>query len=206
MTLATVDFDYESVPIPDEVSAFLRSTGDLVEKHRIGGGMNIRGFVPSDYASIYQCLKTVYDDQMLPGNRFCEWGSGVGIVAALAAMVGFESFGIEFDSKLCTVAEQIHHDHAIPVEVVNGSFIPEGVEDLIDDAFAMHDGELALHTDPDLAYHEIGYEISDFNLIFAFPWPNDVELTCDIFDRCAAPGTLLLTYYDGGTIVLQRKQ
>ena len=205
MTLRCIDFHYKSVAIPTEIIEFLRSTNALVELHRISGGMSIRGFVPSDYTAIYQCLKVVYDTQLHTGSRFCEWGSGVGVVASLAAMIGFESFGIEYDNNLCTVAEGIREKFAVPFEVVNGSFIPAGVEDLIDDAFAAQNGELALHTDPDLAYEEMGYAINDFNLIFAYPWPNDVELTCEIFDRCAAQGALLLAYYECGSIALYRK-
>ena len=205
MTLSCIDFHYNSVAIPTEIVGFLRSADALVEQHRINGAMSFRGFVPSDYTAIYQCLRVVHDTQLLTGDRFCEWGSGVGVVASLAAMIGFESFGIEYDTNLCTVAEGICEDFDIPVEVVNGSFIPEGVEDLIDHAFATHNGELALHTDPDLAYEEMGYAINDFNLIFAYPWPNDLELTCEIFDRCAAQGALLLTYYESESIALHRK-
>ncbi len=120
-------------------------------------------------------------------------------------MIGYESYGIEYDGNLCTVAERICEDFGLPVELVNGSFIPEGVEDLIEDAFASHDGELALHTEPDRAYEEIGYDINDFDLIFAYPWPNDVALTHEIFDRCAARGAMLLAYYDAGSIALYRK-
>jgi hypothetical protein len=205
MTLSCVDFHYKSVAIPPEIVEFLRSTEALVEQHRINGGMRSRGFVPSDYKTIYQCLRVVHDTQLLTGSRFCEWGSGVGVVASLAAMIGFESFGIEYDTNLCRVAEGIRDDFEVQVEVVNGSFIPEGVEDLINDAFATYNGELALHTDPDLAYQEMGYAINDFDLIFAYPWPNDAQLTYEIFDRCAAQGALLLAYYEGGSIGLHRK-
>jgi hypothetical protein len=206
MTLKGIELDYESIVTPTKIEAFLRDTDDLVEQHRVNTKISFRGFVPSDYPAIYRCLKVVYDSHLLSGNRFCEWGSGVSVVASLAAMIGYESYGIEYDSNLCTVAEAICEDFDVPVEVVNGSFIPDGVEDLVNDAFATHNGELALHTDPDRTYEELGYEINDFDLIFAYPWPNDAELTHDIFDRCAAPGALLLTYYDGESISLFRKE
>ncbi len=106
---------------------------------------------------------------------------------------------------MCTAAEGVREEFDVPVELVNGSFIPEGVEDLIVGAFAAHDGELALHTDPDRAYEEIDYAINDFDIIFAYPWPNDVELTLKIFDRCAARGAMLLAYYDVDSIALYRK-
>ena len=45
-------------------------------------------FVPSDYDMAWRCLNA------LPRGRFCEWGSGFGIVTGLAEMLGFESYGI----------------------------------------------------------------------------------------------------------------
>ena len=205
MTLNCVEFDYESVATPNEIVEFLRAVDGLVEQHRVKTAMAFQGFVPSNYLAVYRCLKAVYDAELLSGDRFCEWGSGVSVVASLAAMVGYESFGIEYDVDLCAVAEGIRDDFNVPVNLVNGSFIPDGVEDLIDDAFAVHDGELSLHTDPDRAYEEIGYAINDFDLIFAYPWPDDIELTHEIFDRCAARGSMLLAYYDDDLIALYRK-
>ncbi len=204
MTLNCIELDYESVATPGEIVEFLRAVDGLVEQYRVNTATTFRGFVPSNYLAIYQCLRLVYDSDLLCGDRFCEWGSGVSVVASLAAMVGYESHGIEYDNKLCMVAEGICEDFDVPVKLVNGSFIPDGVEDLIENAFATYDGELALHTDPDHAYDEIGYDVNDFDLIFAYPWPNDVELTHEIFDRCAARGAMLLLYYCDESIALYR--
>lgn len=196
MTLKTIERNFESEAIPAEVVEFLRAVANVVEQHRVNTSRTFRGFVPSDYDLAYRCLKVVYDSNLLCGDRFCEWGSGVGVVASLASMIGYEAFGIEYNPTLCTVADQIREEFGLSVELVEGSFIPDGVEDLIDDAFATYDGELALHTEPDRVYDELGYAIDDFDLIFAYPWPNDLELTIEIFDRCAAEGALL-AYYDG---------
>ena len=205
MTLTRIELAYESVSVPTEIFDFLQAIDDLVEQHRVNTAVCFRGFVPSDYVATYRCLKSLYDSHLLCGDRFCEWGSGVSVVASLAAMIGYESYGIEYNRTLCTVAEGISREFKVPVELVHGSFIPAGVEDLIDDAFATYDGELALHTDPDSTYAELGYGVDDFDLIFSYPWPNDVEVTHDIFDRCAAQGALLLAYYDTDTITLFRK-
>ncbi len=205
MTLNCVDFDYKSVTTPNEIVEFLRTVDDLVEQNRVDTSKTFQGFVPSDYRAIYRCLKALFDSRMLTGERFCEWGSGINVVASLAAMIGYESYGIEYDSNLCAVAEGIAEELDISVELVNGSFIPEGVEDLVYDAFVTYDGELALHTDPDCAYDEMDYAVNDFDLIFAYPWPNDAELTHEIFDRCAASGAMLLAYHDVESISLFRK-
>ena len=108
--------------------------------------------------------------------------------------------------KLCNVAEGIREDFDLPVTIVQGSYIPDGVEDLMDEAHMAYDGELVLHPDPDNAYAELGYAINDFDLIFAYPWPNDAEVTFEIFERCAAKGALILVYYDDDAIALFRKE
>ncbi len=36
--------------------------------------------------------------------------------------------------------------------------------------------------------------IDDFDVIFAFPWPAEEEMYCDLFARFAASGALLVTY------------
>lgn len=204
--MSSIEFDHESVEAPSEIVDFLRSVDALVEENKVNMNAKLGGFIPSDYLAIYRCLKAVYDSQLLCGNRFCEWGSGIGIVSSLAAMIGYESYGIEYDPKLCTVADGISDDFEVPVTIVHGSYIPAGVEDLVDDAFTTYDGELGLHPDPDSAYEELGYEIDDFDLIFAYPWPNDAELTYEIFERCAAQGALILVYYDDHQIALFRKE
>lgn len=206
MTLTSLKVDFKSVEVPSEIVEFLKAVDSLVEQHRINTAVTFRGFVPCDYVDVYRCLKGVYDSTQLCGDRFCEWGSGVSIVASLAAMIGYESYGIEFDPELCQVADGICEEFDVPVELVQGSFIPDGVDDLIEEAFAMQDGQLALHTDPDNAYKELGFDVNDFDLIFAYPWPNDIELTCKIFERCAAQGALLLAYLDTNSISLYRKE
>ena len=205
MTLHCIEFDYEAVVTPSEVVEFLRAVEHLVEQHRVNTPTKFRGFVPSDYLVVYPCLKAIYDSCLLCGNRFCEWGSGLGVVASLAAMVGYESYGIEYNGSLSSAAEEISAGFDVPVKLVNGSFIPDGVEDLIEEAYANQDGDLALHTDPDHAYDEIGYAISDFDLVFAYPWPNDAELTHEVFDRCAADGAVLLVYYGDESVAAYRK-
>jgi hypothetical protein len=51
----------------------------------------------------------------------------------------------------------------------------------------------------------LGLEVRDFDVVFAFPWPNDEELTAKLFERFAARGALLLTFSDSNSIRLRRK-
>ena len=205
MAVSTIQLDFQSVEVPGEITDFLKAVDSLVEQHRINTATTFHGFVPCDYVAVYRCLRKVYESSLLCGERFCEWGSGVSIVASLAGMLGYESYGIEFNRNLCEVGQGICEEFDVPVELVQGSFIPEGVDDLLEEAYAQQNGSLSLYTDTDQAYSELGYEIRDFDLIFVYPWPNDMELTCNIFERCAAPGALLMTYDASDCISLFRK-
>ena len=205
MTLAQIELDFESVAIPRDIRQFLRAVDHRVEKHRVNTATSFRGFVPSDYTSVYRCLKAVYDSNLLCGDRFCEWGSGIGVVASMASAIGYEAYGIECNHELCLVAEELSEEFELGATLINGSFVPPGVEDLIDHAFTSNEGDVALYMESDDAYDEMALEVNDFDLIFVYPWPNDVELTHRIFDRCAASGALLLAYYEHNSISLFRK-
>jgi hypothetical protein len=168
-------------------------------------GKCYQGFVPSNYRVVYCWLHAVYNSHLLCGNKFCGWGSGLGAESALAALIGFDSYGIEQDSALSEAAQEICDSFGIPVSLVNGSFVPPGAEDLVDDEFIVNEGELAMHTHSDGAYEELGIEIDDFDLIFAYPWPSDRKLVRKIFDRYAARGAILMVYDESETISLTRK-
>ena len=83
--------------------------------------------------------------------------------------------------------------------------MPEGVDDLIDSAFAENDGSISMVTEAVDTYSELGLEIDEFDIVFCFPWPTDENLTAEIFDRCASTGALLLTYDEMNGFSLRRK-
>ena len=58
-------------------------------------------FVPSDYEHVWRILGG------LRRGRFCEWGSGWGIVTGLAEMLGFQACGIEIDPQLASASRQL---------------------------------------------------------------------------------------------------
>jgi hypothetical protein len=205
MPLIDVDFDIATGLLPDDVADFLQEA-DLRGREFVASIPSaLRGFVPSDYVTVYHALQTIAGKDLACGNSFCEWGSGLGVVASLAAMIGFDSYGIEIDRDLFDASLQLSEDFEIPVQFVNGSFVPQGAERLVDRAYAVSDGGLALEPHADHAYDELGLEVRDFDVIFAFPWPDDEELTAELFERFASRGALLLTYNDANFVRLCRK-
>ena len=63
------------------------------------------------------------------------------------------------------------------------------------------------HIDVDAAdgYDQLGLQIADFDLLFAFPWPGEERFWHKLFDQRAAHGALLLTYHGMEGFRLRRR-
>ena len=205
MSLTSVSILIDQETVPSAVENFLVDIFSEVERHRTKVPSGYRGFVPSDYRKLYSVLRLIDGNRLTCGMKFCEWGSGIGVATMVASLVGFESHGIEIDPALVEVAESLSDEHELPVNIACGSFVPEGVDDLIDSAFAENDGSISMVTEAIDAYAELGLEIDEFDIVFCFPWPTDETLTAEIFDRCAATGAVLLTYDEMNGYTLRRK-
>ena len=162
----------------------------------------IPGFVPCDFELAYRSLVRIRDGRLAPGTSFCEWGSGYGVVAVLAARLGFEASGIESEGPLVEAAQRLADEYAPGVEFVQGSFIPEGAESTVDREFEFD----WLQTGHLPAYETLGLDVRDFDLIFAYPWPGEEDVVFELFDDHASRGALLLTFHGDEGMKLQRKR
>jgi len=205
MSIVELELTIPPRALPDGVAEFLREADDRIEEFVVHVNGIIRGFVPCDYVAVYHAMRAIMDQKLICGERFCEWGSGCGVVACLASMLGYNSYGIEIDADLCAASADLADDYNVAAEFIHGSFVPPGAEDLIDWAFTENDGELSLEPHSDTAYEDLGFDVSDFDLVFSYPWPNDAELTGNMFDNYASLGALLLTYNDLESVRLFRK-
>jgi hypothetical protein len=161
----------------------------------------IPAFVPSDFLAVYRTLEAIRRGWLAPGGHFLEWGSGFGVVAMLAAVVGFQAFGIEIHADLVAAARRLAAAQGIEARFVEGSFVPEGGEDLVPPM-----GELAwLDTDGASAYEDLEFELDEFDVVFAYPWPGEEDVVIDLFDRFAALGALLVTYQGREGVLVRRK-
>jgi len=192
-------------PLPTRVRLFLDDAStridEFIERHRDNPAA---GFVPSDYQTVYRMIRSLRSSVaggLLPGNAFCEWGSGMGVIASLASMTGFDAVGIEIDNRLVEEARLLANDHHVQVELVQGSYVPSGHE--TDDA--MEAGHVMTLEDGRAAYDELGLEPDDFDCIFAYPWPGEDDLVASIFDRYAARGAVLMTFHGQDGLMLRRK-
>jgi hypothetical protein len=199
MPLVDLDFADVSGVLPADVKSFLREANRRVARFQLRN--HVPAFVPSDYGASFCILKQLADAWALPGRLFCEWGSGLGVVACLAAMLDFDSCGIEIEADLVDAAQQLADDFVLPVKFIQGSFIPRGGE-----AYIANDLEFDwLAPKSDHAHDELGMETDDFAIIFAYPWPDEEKATADLFERFAGIGAVLVTYHDSRTFRVRRK-
>ena len=185
---------------PTRVAHLLREADSRIREHLEQQRGHGRGFVASDFALVNAVLERIVEEGLARGPLFCEWGSGFGVVAMLASMLGFDAYGIEVQSDLVLAAEELADCVGCDVPFAHGSFVASCDEDLIESAERSW-----WHTTEGSAYEDLGLEPEDFDLFFAYPWPGEEDLFEALFVRYASVGALLLTYHDVSGVLVQRK-
>jgi hypothetical protein len=184
--------------LPAEVRAFLAEA-----RRRIGrfGTDRVPGFIPSDYREVYLALRAVAAGGLPPGKSFCEWGSGFGVVACLAALLDFDACGIEIEADLVDAARELADDFDLPVRFAHGSFIPPERE------ADLGPGRRAGSPPPagGSVRDQLGRGPVDFDVVFTYPWPAEERLVATLFEQHARAGALLVTFHASGDLRLRRK-
>ncbi|SMP46190.1 hypothetical protein SAMN06265222_10283 [Neorhodopirellula lusitana] len=189
----------QEIEIPDSIKQLEYSSGaehlidtanEAIEAFMLADQTVIENFVTCDFHLVDQAISWIEQNHLLTGDRFCEWGAGFGVAAMLAALRGMQAVGIEIDQRLVNEANAVAESLDNPAQIHCGSFVPRDVEGLDEVASEVRN----VDTDEDDMYDEIGIDIEDFDLFFAFPWPGEHGFFEHIFEACAASGSLLLTY------------
>ncbi len=199
MPLVELNVPIEGAPLPPDVLAFLSEADRRIE--RFQREQHVPAFVPSDFVGAYAVLRAVSAGDVAAGNLFCEWGSGFGVVACLAAMLDFDVYGIEIERELVDAAQQLADDFDLPVEFICGSFIPEGSEGSV----ATGHPFAWLTTEAGSTLEDMGLDPADFDVIFAYPWPDEESVIGELFEQHAGAHALLVTYHGGENLRLRRK-
>lgn len=202
MPLEELTIPLGDVTPPGPVARFLRDADRRIEAFLSERRTRpVPGFVPSDFNRVHCAIHAVREHHLAPGDRFCEWGAGFGVAAGLAAFAGFEACGIEIEPDLCEGARSLLEDHGLDTPIALGTFVPEGGEAFTDAA-----QELAwLEVSGPCGYEELDLEVTELDVVFAYPWPGEEEAVVDLFEAFAAEGTLLVTYHGLEDVRLRRK-
>ena len=188
-------------PVPAEVAAFVaeadRRVDELFATER---NRQVPRYLPSD-AMLFHCgLAELGGRGLVPGDVFCEWGSGFGIATGIAALLGYHAYGIEIESELVERSEALASDLGIGSTLIHGSYIPYGFEgytgiggDELLEPEALTFGVGVQPTPP--VYEGMPVAISEIDLIYAYPWPGEQEFILNLFERLAGDGSVLLAYF-----------
>jgi hypothetical protein len=167
-------------------------------------------FVPSVPERVFAVLEEVTTRKLPPNRAFCEWGSGFGTVTCLAALLGYEAYGLEIDEELVRLSRAIARCLGIPVQILRTSLFPTGYEAYVgvDGVALVTPKSVSAYTDEarePLRYDGMEIAIADIGLFFAYPWPEERELMQKLFEAVAMEGAMLVMYHTDTDIRVFRK-
>ena len=202
MTLRELDLPRIQGPLPKAVAAFLeeaRAEGDRFDYvHR---NQPISGFVASDYRQVFFAIQYLKTTGLLRGRCFCEWGSGLGVVAGLAAIQGFLAYGIEVEPLLVNESVKLLKRHQLDVVIACGSFIA----DTSTPPELNHEEMSWIDLEAESGYHLVDLEPSDIDLFFVYPWPGEDQFVQQLFEQTATTGAILLAYLGADELACWQK-
>lgn len=142
--------------------------------------------IPADHGLAIDALTAQRDR----ANTFLELGSATGVITILADLLGFEAHGIEIESELVETAESLAEEVGSSAEFCLGSFVPEAYRDQVE----LLESDYLTPTEGADAYAEMGMEIADFDLVYAYPWPGEEDWLIEMVRRFGGPRTTLMIY------------
>jgi len=171
------------VGLLDEFQQMWSEADQLWEQHRKDAGFY--RYVSADYEAVLDALLKVEGRA-----TFLEWGSGLGVATIMASRMGFEAYGIEAELELVEHSHAFAERYGPAAKFAHGSFIPEEFE------WDPSEGEEVFRTIIDLpsAYDDFDMELRDFDLVYAYPWPDEFSLYCSILRQFGCGNAMLLSY------------
>ncbi len=173
--------------VPDPaLEHLLRRGAELWRAFLAGRGSLFHAFIPADQREAHAALQLERERC----HSFLELGSGLGVITLLADRLGFDAFGIEIEPELHRAACDLNEEVGGAATFALGSFVPPDFRDEV----SLLDAEFHTPTEGADGYVELGMDLADFDLIYAYPWPGQEEWIEELVRRGAAPGARLLTY------------
>ncbi|MFN3191770.1 MAG: hypothetical protein ACE361_14765 [Aureliella sp.] len=143
-------------------------------------------YVSADYLGVFESLRQLRGEAF----TFLEWGSGLGVVTIMASRLGFDAYGIEAEPQLAEYAQVLAESYGDQARFAQGSFIPDEYR------WSPSNGDEVSRTIIDMpcAYDELDMELRDFDVVYAYPWPDEHTFYHNIMRQFARRDALLLSY------------
>lgn len=212
MALEEITLRLAQDELPPPVSTLIEDANqrldDLFSSNR---NRRVPRFLPSDPILLFRALQFLTDEGIPPGHTFCEWGSGFGVGACLASLLGYRSYGLEIEEDLVTLARQLASDHEIAVNNICTSYFPEGygsypaqggAELMIPESDSRWEDSPAIVP----PYEGMDCEVDEIDVFYVYPWPGEQELMHNLFEAVATDGAILIAYYGDRDIAAYRKK
>ena len=153
-------------------------------------------YASANYTEVYRALESLKGQ----ASTFLECGSGLGVVTLMAQQLGFASYGIEAKQPLVDYSIDFADQMGIDATFACGSFIPDSFE--WDPSIS--DEPVRTFIDVPEVYDEIDMELSDFDLIYAYPWPTEYSLYINFLTQHARPDALFVCYDAREGMIMRR--
>ncbi len=144
------------------------------------------GYVSADYRAVFDALVGLRGR----ATTILEWGSGLGVVTIMASRMGFDAYGIEAEMDLVDYSRDFAMQYAPQAKFAMGSFIP----DAFDWNPANGDEVVRTVVDAPSGYDELDMQLRDFDLLYAYPWPDEHVLYHNIIRQFGRSDAILLSY------------
>ena len=179
------------MPYPPSIRAatldrLILEGADAWEEFRVHARERHHLFIPCHHREAYAALRALRSR----ATTFVEFGSAAGVVTIMADLLGFEAYGIEIEPWLVKRSIGLAERFDSGAVFAEGTYVPPAYQDEIE----LLSGDHLTPTDGASAFEELGLELSEFDLVFAYPWPDDEDWLHELFRRHARPDALLLTY------------
>jgi len=178
--------------------------------------MGIEGFIPTSDPWEKIAWEEFYGT-IHPGQKVLELGSGLGSVGITFAYKGYPTVMIEKDPVLASASAEsaVKYGRMLqaPAKVIEGSYycseyIADRKQGRYDHRVLMIEGEIASETRTrrkgkkwylhvaasEDAYKKHGISFSDFDVIYAYLWPEQTPSVVDMFKRYAKKDAKLLMF------------
>ena len=210
MPIEEINLKIEEKKLPEKVNAYLKEANQRIDElFETERNRKVPRFIPCNDKLLYQWLSAIKDSDLCLGKVYCEWGSGYGVGACLATLLGFESYGIEIEPSLIEESRKLAKDSNIPVTIIERDYMPEGFEcyegsggaELIRPENYTYQDRSGLRP----SYEGMEADLDEVDIFFIYPWPGEQEFVLEFFQAVAADGALCLIYLGDDEFGLYQK-